>query len=305
MIASGKRRFLVDAKEPSLVPDLLDSLRQEFPGCRLSIHEDPLSFSSASMAGDMFLGDGMKITVLWDLSEESMKSLESILDFTSDDVLMVVQRKSIPKGRLYTRMKAEWEVITLEPLDDRACEAYAAAALKKIGCKFSPEVPSVITDRRGRDLPAIRNEVKKFSLLGKPIDKDTAAKLVCGKESVKVFDLADAVLRRRWSQSCALAATLPENDLIGFLHAVQTQCTKLYKAASLKEQGMAPDDIASMLEVPAYIAKTKIVPLALQMGRNRILKMIDAVHAADVTARTSRIPKRLLMESVVIKLLKS
>jgi len=305
MISAGKRRFLVDAREPSLVPDLVDSLRSEFPAWALSVHEDAMSFASAAMTGDMFSDGSPRILVLWDLSEESVKSLEPLLGAKTDDVLVAVQRKSLPKGRLYTRIRSEWESLTLEPLDDRACEAYAAAALKKCGCQFTAEVPGLLVERKGRDLASLRKEARKLSLLGRPVDRDTASRLVRGKPEATVFDLSDAVLRRRWSQSFSMAAALPEGDIIGFLHALQTQCMRLYKAASLKEQGMAPDDVASMLEVPPYIARTKIVPLATQMGRQRILRMLDAVHAADETARISRLPRRILLDALVVKLLRS
>jgi DNA polymerase III delta subunit len=143
-----------------------------------------------------------------------------------------------------------------------------------------------------------------LTLLGKRVDKDIVERVVRGRAEVRVFDFADAILRKRWAQACAMASTAPEGDLIGLLHIIQNQCQKLYKAALLKEQGMVPDDVASMLDVPVYVAKTKIMPLASQMGRQKVLKMLDAVHASDVLARTSRIPKRMLMESVVIKLLK-
>lgn len=304
MIAAGKHRILVDAKEPSLVPDLLDSLKEEFPGHALSVHDDAVEFSSAALGGGMF-SDRSRILVLWNFDEDGLKELEQVMGYDGQDTIVAVQRKSIPKSRLYTRMKADWEIVTLEPLDDRSCEAYVASALKKRGCQHAPEVPSMVIERVGRDLPALRSEAKKLAMLGRTVDKETAARVVRGHADVRVFDFADAILRRRWGQACSMAATAPEGDLIGLLHVVQSQCLKLYKAATLKDQGMAPEDVASMIEVPPYIAKTKIIPLATQMGRQRILKMLDAVHVADAAARTSRLPKRTLMESVVVKLLRS
>jgi DNA polymerase III delta subunit len=305
MIASGKGKILVDAREPSLVPDLIDSLRSEFPSAKVLVYDDVVEFSSAAMTGDMFSAEGQRILVLWDLNEENLKSIESVMDLDTKDALIAIQRKSIPKSRPYTQLRSQWELLTLEPLDEKACEGYVSAALKRRGCQHSSEVPAIIVGRRGKDLAALRYEVKKLSMLGRPIDKDTAARVVCGKPEVRMFDFSDAILRKRWAQSCSMASSATEGDLIGLLHVVQSQCMKLYKAASLKEQGMAPEDVATMLEVPPYIAKTKIIPLATQMGRNRILRMLDTVHAADILARTSRLPKRMLMETVVLKLLRS
>lgn len=305
MISSGKKRILVDAKEPSLVPDLIDTLKGEFPGVDVVVCDTATNFMSATMSGNLFSEGGWRIIVLWDLIDDELDSIEPVLSTISEDAYLFIQRKSIPKGRVYTRLKAVCELLTLEPFDDKACEAYVSSLLKKRGCDYTSEVPRDLVEKLGRDLPALKCESKKLSLLGKRIDKDVVARVVKNRSDIRVFDFADAILRKRWLQSCAMASVAPEGDLIGLLHIIQTQCQKLYKAAMLKEQGMAPDDVATMLDVSPYIAKTKIIPLASQMGRQRVLKMLDAVHAADVTARVSKLPKRIVMESVVIKLLKT
>jgi DNA polymerase III delta subunit len=305
MISSGKRRILVDAREPSLVPDLIDSLRGEFPGTEVLVHDDVASFASDALNENMFSSGNWRILVLWDLVEDGLKSIEPLVGTSNEDAYLFVQRKTIAKSRLYTNFKAWCETLTLEPFDDRACEAYVSSILKRRSCDFTAEVPSALVAKLGRDLPALKCESKKLSLLGRRVDRDVVARAVRGRSDVRIFDFADAILRRRWAQACSMASVAPEGDLIGLLHIVQTQCQKIYKAAMLKEQGMAPDDVATMLEVPPYVAKNKIIPLANQMGRQRVLKMLDVVHATDVLARTSRLPKRILMESVVIKLLKS
>ena len=304
MISSGKRRIIIDAKEPSLVPDLIDTLREEFKDVPVFVYDTAEEFASTALTSDMFSKAGWRIIVLWDMVEDGMVALEPLLGSSSDDALLFVQRKSIPKGRVFTRLKAVCESLTLEPFDDRACEFYVASILKKRGCDFAADVPSVVVERIGHDLPALKAESKKLSLLSKRVDKDVVERTVRGRVNVHVFNFADAILRKRWVQSCSMASSAKEGDLIGLLHIIQAQCQKLYKASTLKEQGMALDDVATMLDVSPYVAKTKIMPLAAQMGRQRVLKMLDTVHSSDVFARTSRLPKRVLMESIVLKLLK-
>lgn len=293
----------MDAKEPSLVPDLLDTLRAEFPGVPLAIYDSAASFASATMTMDMF-SSGWRILVLWSLDEEGLKDLGQIVGFPTDDALLYVQRRSVPKSKAYTTLKAECEVLTLEPFDERSCVSYVAALFKKRGCECGPDVPEAVVSKVGADLPALKCEVKKLSLLCRRPTKADVDRVVRGRSDIRVFDFADAILRHRWMKACTMAAVAPEGDLIGLLHIIQMQCQKLYKAVMLKSQGMAPEDVASMLEVPAYVAKTRIIPLANQMGRQRILRMLDVVHAADERARLSRVPKRELMESLVIRLLR-
>jgi len=304
MILSGKRRILVEAKEESLVPDLIESLRQEFPDVSLDIHDSAESFASASMTHDMFSG-GWRIIVMWDLTDECVSQLDQIVGSETEDALIYIKRKAVSKTKLYTQLRTECEILTLEPLDEKACASYVGSLLKRFGCEYHQEVPSSIVSLVGKDLPALMCEAKKLSFLGKVLLKADVERVVRGRGSVKVFDFADAILRKRWVPACSMASSAAESDLIGLLHVIQTQCLKMYKAAMYKEQGMSSSDIATMLDVPAYVASTKIIPLASQLGRQRILRLLDLVNTADETARLSKLPKRLVMESLVIKMLKA
>jgi len=304
MIADGKRRILVEANEPSMVPDLLSSLKEEIPAMSAVIYDDPSEFASAALAGHTF-SDEPRLVVLWDLGSEMPEPIAQLLDAETQDVIMVIQRKAPPRSRAYTRMRSEWEVLTLEPLDEKSCQAYVTSMLKKMGVSFDQDVPAIIVERRGRDLPALKTEVRKLRMLGRSVDRETCMKLVRPPHDIKIFDFVDAILRRRWMQACTIAASSHEEDLGHLLHMLQLQCVKLYKAAVLKDQGMGFEDIATMLELPPYIVKTKILPLASQMGKGGALKMLDAVHAADETARVSKLPKHTLLEALVVKLLRS
>jgi len=305
LITSGKRRILVDAKEPSLVPDLLDSLRQEFPGVSVDVYDSAITFASVAMTTDMFSSGGWRILVLWDLVEDDLQHCEQVIGSSGDDALIFIQRKSISKSRLYTSLKAECEILTLEPFDEKTCQSYFAAILKRRGCDYSLDVPEAVINRVGKDVSALKCEAKKLSMFGRPISKADVDRVVRSRTDIRVFDFADAILRKRWSQSCSMALEASEGDLIGLMRVMQTQCLKLYKAAMFKEQGMAPDDVASMLEVPLFVARTKIIPLANQLGKQRILRILDVVNSADELARLSKLPKRLVLESLVIKMLKA
>lgn len=305
LIAEGKRLILVDAKDPSMVPYLLDCLRDEFGDGSVMVYDDASDLCSAVITPVVFQHVGLRVLFLWDLTEDSLGLLESLDGMCRDDAVVLVQRRSIPKSGAYTRLVSMCETLALETPDVKACESYVSSMLKGAGCRFTDDVPSLLVSEIGRNLPSLAMAVKKISLLGRDADGGVVRRLVRGGGDFAIFNLVDAVLRKRWRQSLVMASSVPEGDLVGFLHAMQSQCLKLYKAADLRKQGIDRDSVATMLDVPPYVAKMKIIPLAEHLGRGGALRMLDAVHAADERARISRLPKRVLFESLVVYLLKS
>ena len=302
MIEGGKRHILVDAKEPALVPDLIETLRSELPDMPLTTYDDGDDFSSAAVGTDLF-ASGDRILVLWNLDEDNVDAAYQSLSSGSEDVLLFVQRKSVSKSRTYTKLKADCEILTLEPFDDRGCTAYAAHLLKKMGCEYDAEIPSLIVERCGRDLGAIRSEARKLSFLGVRVSREACVSAI-GGASAKMFDLVDSVLRRRWGPSLSLASSMDVKELIPFIHLMQSQSRRLYLCSLHRDAGMTPDEVASVVGLPPFIVKTKMIPVAIQLGRPRILKLMDLLASADVSSRVSRLPKRELFEAIVARLMR-
>lgn len=303
MIEAGSRRILVDAKEPALVPDLLDSLRAELPSMPLSIHDDPEEFASAAVGSSLF-DDARKVVVLWELDADSLGSASQALSSKSDHALLFVQRKSVPKSRPYTRLRADCDLLTLEAFDERGCRAYAAHQLKKMGCEFDADVPEAIVERHGTDLAAIRSESRKLSFMGCRIDREACRRAMVAPKGAKLYDLVDSVLRRRWGPSLAMASTMDTGELVSLVHLMQAQARRLYLCSLHKDAGMSNEDIAGMIGLPPYVVRTKIAPVATQLGRGRILRLMDLLAAADVSARVSKLPKRELLEATVARLMR-
>jgi DNA polymerase III delta subunit len=303
LISSGIRRIVVDAKEPALVHDLIKSLHEDLSGMEVVVLDSAEEFASSALSHGMFDSSG-RVLVLWDLNAENFQYVVQAMRSDTSDTLIAIQRKAIPKTRAYTQMMGDCETLSIQPLDERACVGYAGFVLKSLGCSYDTEVPSKIAQAKGKDVGAIRSEARKLSFLGRKIDNDTCAQLLGGGKGTKAFDLVEAVLRRRWGPALEMASTSEVSEMISFLHLMQSQVQKLYLALIHKESGMSNDDIATVISVPPFIARTKILPVATQLGKGRVLKLMDLISAADIQARVSRLPKRELFEVLVIKLMR-
>jgi len=303
MIEAGSRRILVDAKEPALVSDLLDSLREELPSMPLSVHDDPVGFASAAVGTSLF-DDDRKILVLWELDADGLAAASQALSSASGHVLLFVQRRSIPKSRQYTRLRADCELLTLEGFDERGCRAYAAHQLRKAGCEFDADVPEAVVERHGTDLAAIRSECRKLSFLGRRLDRPSCLSAMVAPRGAKLYDLVDSVLRRRWGPSLSMSSTMDTGELVSLVHLMQAQARRLYLCSLHKDAGMSNEDVAGLLGLPPYIVRTKIAPVAAQLGRGRILRLMDLLSAADVSSRVSRLPRRELLEATVARLMR-
>jgi len=299
-ILGGKNKFHIIAKEPFLVMDAIGVIRKAVPEYEVRIFRTLDSFLESCHRGALFDSEP-KILVLWEMTQESLPSIQNILTLT-EDVLVLVERKTLTKNKAYTQIKGDCFTITLSPPDEKECEGWVKDKLRALGVDYDPGVPSELVRRRGYSLGVLERETRKLSLIYKGNKfRVEDLDMVPDTADFKVYKFVEDFLHRRYVKAFNHLDKLDKNSYVKVSFTLVDNLVRLLNILSIKESGKSLEDVSDLTGINKYILKTKYYTILSVMGRNRIIKMVDTFNQMDNDLRTSSYPKDLVIQAYLVK----
>lgn len=184
----------------------------------------------------------------------------------------------------------------------RALETWVASELKAAGVKFSREVPALMTELFGEDLPAIASEVNKLALLDGEVDAERLRN-VTGKSAVAdSFGFIDAVSAGDAAAALRQLRALREQDedAIRILAAAAWQFGLVARCSALLQDDPRASDaqVAAALGQRPFVAQ-KVRRIAARLDEAAVRDVLREIAGADLASKTGRDPDWALEKMAV------
>ena len=213
-----------------------------------------------------------------------------LLPTLSGDTRIIVLDSSATAAR-QKQWKAMGEHVNLPTPKWGALERWIADELKATGVNFKRDVPGVMVELFGEDLPGIASEIMKLQLVGVELTAGNLRELT-GKEGVAdAFSLLDAIVAGDSAAAVEQCRALRRQDEDGVkvLAAVSWQfglvarCTGLLQA----EPRAGDSRVASALKVHPFVAG-KVRRIAAGLNEQSLKPVLSAIADAELASKSGR-----------------
>ncbi|ADI13689.1 DNA polymerase III subunit delta [Truepera radiovictrix] len=181
---------------------------------------------------------------------------------------------------------------------------WVRAELQGAGVHFDDEVPEMLTDLFGEDLPSIAAEIQKLAVLGERLSSERVREIVNRPASRDAFDLIEAVAKGEAARALSVIRSLVAQGEAPprVLGALVWQYNLVARTVALKE-GRARTDaglVAQTLKVKPFVAQ-KALALAAPLDEARLGRLLSALLKADVAMKTGK-DELWALESLALEL---
>ena len=177
------------------------------------------------------------------------------------------------------------------------------------------QVAEIVVDKRALEalvhlheanIPLLDREFEKMMLYVGPggrIDQAVVDLLGVDGGGGNIFAFGDAVCEGRVVAALVILDALQRarTEALVIVAMVARQYRLLSRAASSEYRGATAATLASALKVPPFVAK-KLVSQAKRLGPSAYATAFAVLRDADLAIKTSRLPKAIILECMVLKL---
>lgn len=215
-----------------------------------------------------------------------------LLGTLSGDTEVIVVDSSATEAR-QKQWRALGEHVHLPTPRFSALQRWVADELRAADISFRSDVPAVMVELFGEDLPGIASEITKLSLLDSELDENNLRELT-GKAGVTdAFALIDAIVagnQARALEQCRALERQAEEPVkvmaaISWQFGLVARCTGLLQA----EPRASDSQVASTLKVAPFVAK-KVRGIARKLDEQALLPLLSSIADAELAAKTGRSP---------------
>lgn len=241
---------------------------------------------------DIFTGISLfspkRLIVLRDISANKplWSELEKWVEHIGEDTTVyLVESNPDKRTKTYKLLQKHATIHEHKPLADHELAAWLRQEGSRHGTDLSPDLIKYLITYVGKDQWRLQNELEKLSLASVPVTKQLIQDIVEPYPEATAFELLDAVFRRDTDTVDRLVTLLSgREDPYQFFGLLSSQALGVL-ALSVGE-GRRPADIASDIGLHPYVV-TKLAPIAKQLGRLRVEKLVEDLAYCDVRIKTS------------------
>jgi DNA polymerase-3 subunit delta len=305
--------YLLYGDEDYLVERARDGVLARL-GARLSLlrarpGEDGLvgRVEDALRSGSLFGGKpAVLVSGAQDLSEAEQEGLLGILPTETVAHLVLVAGAPDMRRRLFATCARRGWAFEFPRLAMGRVPVWLRQEAQARGCALGTDAAELLVELTGPDLRAATGEIEKLSLYvgsGRPIDATVVAEVVGSRRARSMFELADHVQRREVSRALAVLRTLLEQgaEPVAIAAFLAGQLRRMIVAAELGGQKRPAGDVAQALGLPLWVAE-RINDGARRYGVQRLRATLRRLADVDVSLKSSRLDRGLLLESFVLGL---
>lgn len=302
-VIKNNKKFLVNSPDTFLANLFIQECLQTYKDCELKQCYDSQTFIETLNRGSLF-DDSKKIVSLVGLTDDIIQEIEFVSNYDTDDIIILIETSTLSKNKAYTKIRGAFVYQKLENLPDKECRTWLHTYMTKENLKFMPEVPSYIINRRGTDLRALTNEVKKLKLLDKEITEELCTNVVSDSNEPDFYTFAEHFGHKRVVECLKEFKKIDDTQYIQLLHFMIGHIEKLYKVAVFREQKKSSEEIADLMGIPKFIITTKFYTAITIFNKIKLLMVLDLLNELDLKIRLTKYENKQIFEFYLLKMFK-
>jgi DNA polymerase III subunit delta len=300
-----KKKYLIKSNNNFLIKKFIKELKLENADYDIHECEDVETFINLLSDHSLF-NDSNRIIVLDNLEQESVDAVSAIMNYYSEDVWVLIQKEPLSRNKAYASIKAACNFFEFKNIDESRCAVWVREWLEETKVTFSEDIPSYIVSRVGTDVSKLKNELKKIVLYFDGQSNELLTRRDCdimfsNNPEAKFFSIVDDFFHKRVEDVFKELKKVDEYSFVKLLHLLIGQAQRLYDIAVYKVNGMSIDDISQLININKYILKTKLFTAISFYNKIKLVQLLDLFNKLDIELRSTKYPKRMVMEYYLIK----
>jgi DNA polymerase III subunit delta len=224
----------------------------------------------------------------------------------SSTVLVLSASKLHGQRKIVTAAKKEGFLVACETISRKALPDVVTKLAKDRGHDIGYDVADHLAEIAGPELGYVADAIERLSLFvgeGKPITEDAVATMVTKVRPSSVWELIDALTRRRLDKALATLADVVDSKDGGLplLGLVASNVRKMVKMDSAMRAGASAQDAAMRAGVPPFKANETAQALKA-LPRGTLSTWIRLLSEADRSLKGSRRSPQAVLETMVISM---
>jgi len=177
--------------------------------------------------------------------------------------------------------------------------AWVSAKASEKGFTFVDNADEVFYKRVGPDMSLLASELEKLMIYkdqSRIITVSDVGKVVGFSAEGSTYEILECLLKKDVVKSLEAFDLYfkSSDDLDGLIFFLGHYFEKLYRMIVMTENKISPEGIASILNMHPFLIKSRYLPRALSLGRNKISQYLAAVVDLEADLRISSIKEILL-----------
>ena len=230
---------------------------------------------------------------------EVLKVLDEV---PAESLVVVVDLGATPARQKHFRRVGDHEHLPTPRFD--SLTHWVRQELTGAGLRFRQEVPEVLADLFGEDLPAIVAEIHKLATLDEELTGDRVRDVVNRLASRDAFDLIEATAAGDPARALTVCRSLLAQGEAParILGALSWQYGLVARCVALRESRARADSalVARTLRIKPFVAG-KALAIAVKLDESRLARVLDTILDADVGLKTGR-NEAWTLESLAVEL---
>ncbi|XXY51897.1 DNA polymerase III subunit delta [Sorangium sp. So ce269] len=219
-------------------------------------------------------------------------------------VLVLVGAKLHGQRRLVTSAKKGDFIVSCEPLNRRALPGFIATMAREKGNPIASDVAEQLAELAGPELGYVVDAIERLSLYvgpKQPITEDAIAQVVIRVRQSTVWELIDALGRRRLDRALAALADAydPRDGGLRLLGAVSWSVRQMVKFESALATGASQAEAAQRAGVAPFKAND-VAQSIRQLPKGALVGWMRLLAETDLALKSSRRPAQAVLETMLI-----
>lgn len=241
---------------------------------------------------------------------QSTGPLDRLAEYAKDPVpsttMLLVATKLHGQRRLMTAAKKGGFLVSCDPIPRRDLAGWIEGAVRDRGHTISGEVADLLAEVAGPELGYIDDCLERLSLYvgkGAPITEEAVAALVTRVRQSSIWELIDALGRRRLDRALAVLSDAYDTRSGGLpqLGAIAWSVRQLLKFDSAMRGGLSPSEAATRAGAPPFRGN-ELAGVVRTVGRASLERWVILLSEADMALKGSRRPSQSVLEATVIEM---
>ncbi|HZF47469.1 MAG TPA: DNA polymerase III subunit delta, partial [Polyangiaceae bacterium] len=221
-------------------------------------------------------------------------------------VLVLLATKLHGQRRLVTGAKKGGYIVTCEPLSRRALPGWIENAAREKGHAIDAEIADLLAEIAGPELGYLADAIERLSLFvgkGAPITEDAVAKVVIRVRQSTVWELIDALGKRKLDRALASLADVydPRDGGLRLLGAVSWSVRQLVKFEAAIHSGASPGEAGQRSGVPPFRV-SEVAEVVRSVPRGTLSVWMRLLAEADIALKSSRRPAQAVLETMLLEM---
>ncbi|WP_437791377.1 DNA polymerase III subunit delta [Sorangium sp. So ce693] len=241
---------------------------------------------------------------------KQLSPLDALAEYTKapspSAVLVLVATKLHGQRRLVTAAKKGDFLVGCEALNRRALPGFIATVAREKGNPIAPDVADQLAELAGPELGYVVDALERLSLYvgaKQPITEDAIAQVVIRVRQSTVWELIDALGKRRLDRALAALADAydPRDGGLRLLGAVSWSVRQMVKFESALAGGASQAEAAQRAGVAPFKAND-VAQSVRQLPKGALAGWMRVLAETDLALKSSRRPAQAVLETMLMEM---